>query len=410
MSTNVIERFLKYIKINSTSDEHSSSFPSTECQRDMAEILYKDLKEIGLSKVVYDKENCYVYATIPATDESVKETVGFVAHMDTSPDMSGENVNPQIIENYDGEDILLNKELNIVLSVTDFPYLKDCIGKTIITTDGTTLLGADDKAGIAEIMSMAEYLVSHPEIPHGKIAIAFTPDEEVGAGVDRFNIEIFGADYAYTVDGSSIGEIEFENFNAASALLKVNGRNIHPGAAKGKMKNASLIMQEFISSLPENERPENTEGYEGFYHLLSLNGCVENCTAEYIIRDHDREKFEKRKNLILSICEKINNKYGCCTITAEIKDSYYNMRQKIEPDFMFLIERAILANKASGIEPKILPIRGGTDGARLSYMGVPCPNLSTGAFNGHSRYEYACAEYMDQIVKVLIKIACSINK
>ena len=354
---------------------------------------------------MYDKEHCYIYATIPASSGCEKAPViGFISHMDTSPAVTGKNVKPRIEENYDGKDIVLNQEKNIVMKTADFPELVSYQGKSLIVTDGTTLLGADDKAGVAEIMTMAEYLLTHPKIHHGKIKIGFTPDEEIGAGTDYFDVKLFGADYAYTVDGGKLGELEYENFNAAGAKVTVHGRNVHPGEAKGTMLNAILLAQEFQSMLPEAENPMYTCGYEGFYHLDAMSGCVEQARAEYIIRDHDRAKFEKKKDLFLKVGKFLNEKYGEGTIEIELKDSYYNMKEIIEQN-MHLVEYAKDAMEELGIEPSIVPIRGGTDGARLSFMGLPCPNLCTGGQNFHGRFEYACVEDMEKIVELLVRLA-----
>lgn len=403
MST--LERFLRYVKIDTQSSEESTSQPSTRKQFDLAEMLYSELKELG-AEVCFDREHCYVYADIPATDNARDlKALGFISHMDTSPEASGANVQPRIISDYDGRDIVLNEQKGIVLKTDIFPEIKAYIGKTLVVTDGNTLLGADDKAGIAEIMSMAEFFLSHPEIAHGRIAIAFTPDEEIGAGTDLFDLERFGADYAYTVDGGGIGELEFENFNAASAEIKIHGVNVHTGEAKNKMINAARIGAEFETLLPSWQNPEYTEGYEGFFHLMSIHGEVENCELSYLIRDHSREKFEQRKKLMISCGEYLNSKYGAGTVEVSIKDTYYNMREKIEPEYMFLVEQAKDCMKKLGIMPKIQPIRGGTDGASLSYKGLPCPNLCTGGHNYHGRYEYCCVESMEQITQLLIELA-----
>ncbi len=400
----VIELFLEYVQIDTESAEESTTMPSTMKQHDLAALLEKQLREMGAAEIVYDKEHCYVYASIPATvgceDAPV---IGFIAHMDTSPAVTGAGVKPRIIENYDGRDIVLSKEKQVVMRVADFPELASCQGKRLIVTDGTTLLGADDKAGVAEIMAMASYLLQHPEIAHGKVRIGFTPDEEVGAGADHFNVELFGADYAYTVDGGPLGEMEFENFNAAGAKVYVHGRSVHPGSAKDKMRNAILMAQEFQSMLPVAENPMYTCGYEGFYHLDTLHGNVEEAVAEYIIRDHDRVKFEKKKELFLRIAGYLNEKYGAGTFEIDMKDSYYNMREVIEKN-MFIIEQAKEAMAQLDVEPSVSPIRGGTDGARLSFMGLPCPNLCTGGRNAHGKYEYACIDDMETIVKLLVKI------
>ena len=381
----VIELFLEYVQIDTESAEESTTMPSTMKQHDLAALLEKQLREMGAAEIVYDKEHCYVYASIPATvgceDAPV---IGFIAHMDTSPAVTGAGVKPRIIENYDGRDIVLSEEKQVVMRVADFPELASCQGKRLIVTDGTTLLGADDKAGVAEIMAMASYLLQHPEIAHGKVRIGFTPDEEVGAGADHFNVELFGADYAYTVDGGPLGEMEFENFNAAGAKVYVHGRSVHPGSAKDKMRNAILMAQEFQSMLPVAENPMYTCGYEGFYHLDTLHGNVEEAVAEYIIRDHDRVKFEKKKELFLRIAGYLNEKYGAGTFEIDMKDSYYNMREVIEKN-MFIIEQAKEAMAQLDVEPSVSPIRGGTDGARLSFMGLPCPNLCTGGRNAHGK-------------------------
>ena len=400
----VIELFLEYVQIDTESAEESTTMPSTMKQHDLAALLEKQLREMGAAEIVYDKEHCYVYASIPATvgceDAPV---IGFIAHMDTSPAVTGAGVKPRIIENYDGRDIVLSEEKQVVMRVADFPELASCHGKRLIVTDGTTLLGADDKAGVAEIMAMASWLLQHPEIAHGKVRIGFTPDEEVGAGADHFNVELFGADYAYTVDGGPLGEMEFENFNAAGAKVYVHGRSVHPGSAKDKMRNAILMAQEFQSMLPVAENPMYTCGYEGFYHLDTLHGNVEEAVAEYIIRDHDRVKFEKKKEHFLRIAGYLNEKYGAGTFEIDMKDSYYNMREVIEKN-MFIIEQAKEAMAQLDVEPSVSPIRGGTDGARLSFMGLPCPNLCTGGRNAHGKYEYACIDDMETIVKLLVKI------
>ncbi len=405
MST-VLERFLRYVKIDTQSDETTQKSPSTKGQHDLASLLYEELIDLGAENVRYDREHCYVYATIPATDPEVKDTLGFIAHMDTSPEVSGRDVNPKIVE-YKGGDIPLCE--GYTLSPESFPELCDYVGKTLTTTDGTTLLGADDKAGIAEIMAMAEILLSDTSIPHGRIAIAFTPDEEIGEGPDHFDVEGFSADYAYTVDGGRLGELEYENFNAASGTVRVTGKSVHPGEAKNKMVNASLVAMEFESLLPRFEKPEHTEGYEGFYHLTEMKGAIEEAELFYIIRDHDRQKFEEKKNNFLRMADALNEKYGEGTVIAEVSDSYYNMREKIEEGYMFLIDRAKECMESLGITPEVRPIRGGTDGARLSFMGLPCPNLCTGGHNFHGRYEFCCLESMESIVELLIKLATSEN-
>lgn len=398
----VVDRFLNYVAIDTKSEYDSPDFPSSKKQFELANLLVKELNELGLKDVSVD-ENCYVMATLPSNTEENVPAIGFIAHMDTSPDMSGENVKPKIVENYDGRDIILNKENNIVLSPKDFPELKNYIGQTLITTDGTTLLGADDKAGIAEIMTAVEYLVNNPQIKHGDIKIAFTPDEEVGRGADYFNVEKFNADFAYTVDGGGLGELEYENFNAAGVKLVIKGRNVHPGSSKNKMINSIEIAMELNSMLPENQKPKYTEGYEGFFLLSSLSGEVEETKASYIIRDHFKDKFEEKKALMQKVVDFLNHKYGEGTVHVEIKDQYYNMKEKIEP-VMHIVDTAKRAMEDLGITPLITPVRGGTDGARLSYMGLPCPNLFTGGHNYHGRYEFICTESMEKAVEVILKI------
>lgn len=395
----VVERFLKYVKFDTKSDEESDTVPSTKGQLVLAEELGKELERIGLSDVSVD-ENGYVMATLPSNMDKKVPAVGFIAHMDTSPDMSGANVNPKLIENYDGGDIKLNEEA--ILSPKDFPELKDYIGETLITTDGTTLLGADDKAGIAEIITAVEYLIEHPEIKHGTIKVGFTPDEEIGKGPDHFNVDKFGAHVAYTLDGGALGELEYENFNAAGAKVTIYGRNVHPGSAKNKMVNSALIASEFIASLPESETPQNTEGYEGFYHLNSINGDVEKTVLSYIIRDFDSASFENRKNVMKAVGEKLNRKYGN-RVTVEIRDQYRNMKEKIEP-VMYVVDNAKKAMELAGVKCKVSPIRGGTDGARLSFMGLPTPNIFTGGLNFHGKYEYVPISSMEKAVDVILKI------
>lgn len=401
----VLERFLRYVQVDTSSEEDRECFPSTEKQKNLGRMLYEELKELGASDVVMD-EYGYVYAKLPATKgEEGRKTLGFLAHMDTSPDAPGAGVKPKITKQYDGGSIVLNAEKKIVLSPEEYPELSAYVGKTIVTSDGTTLLGADDKAGISEIMTMLEYFLTHPEVSHGPIAVAFTPDEEVGRGVDFINLTQFGAQEAYTVDGGGIGEIEYENFNAAAMAVMVNGISVHPGDAKNKMKNAIRIGMEFDGMLPSEEIPEKTEGYEGFFHLMHFTGDVEHAKLVYIIRDHDRARFEQRKSLAASTAEALNLLYGEGTVTADIKDSYYNMREKIEEGHMDLIDRAVQFTKELGIQPVIKPIRGGTDGARLSFMGVPCPNLFTGGHNYHGRFEYCVVETMEAVTELLIKLA-----
>jgi len=377
--------------------------PSTEKQLALAKALKEELEAMGASQVRMS-EHGYVYAVIPATADHPVKSLGFVAHMDTAPAMSGKDVKPRIVERYDGQDLVLNEEKKIVMRVKDFPGMLDCVGKDLIVTDGTTLLGADDKAGVAEIMTMAEFFLSHPEIPHGKICIGFTPDEEVGRGADFFDVEHFGADAAYTVDGGPVGELEYENFNAASGKVDICGRGVHPGSAKGAMVNALLVGMEFQSMLPAFENPMYTEGYEGFFHLDQMAGDVESAHLEYIIRDHDREAFEKKKALFEEVSRYLNVKYGEGTVLTAVKDSYYNMKEQIEPDHLYLIDTAKEAMKSLDIKPLVSPIRGGTDGARLSYMGLPCPNLSTGGYNFHGRYEFIPVQSLEQMVEVLKKI------
>lgn len=400
-----IENFLRYVKIDTRSCETTGTTPSTPKQHKLAELLVEELENMGAEEITYDREHCYVYASVPAADGCEDAPVlGFIAHMDTSPAVTGTNVKPRIVENYDGKDILLNEAENIVFRVEDFPEVRQLAGKDLIVTDGTTLLGADDKAGIAEIMAMAEYLLGHPELPHGKIRLGFTPDEEIGEGADHFDVALFGADFAYTVDGGELGGLEDETFNAAGARLTVYGRSVHPGSAKGKMVNSILVAQEFQSLLPVFQNPMYTEGYEGFFHLDGISGNVEKTTADYIIRDHDRELFEQKKALFLQCAAFLNQKYGEGTVTAEVKDSYYNMKEVLKPH-AHLMENACRALRELGVEPVITPVRGGTDGARLSYMGLPCPNLCTGGANYHSRFEYACVQSMETVTKLLIRLA-----
>ena len=395
------ERFLDYVKIHTTSDENCDAHPSSQCQFDLARLLEKQMKELGLQNVRLD-EFCYVYGTLPATPGyEAKPAIGLIAHMDTAPDASGENVKPQVIENYDGGDVLL-AGTGEYMRVATFPELANWKGQTLITADGTTLLGADDKAGIAEILTAVERLQKE-NIPHGKVCVAFTPDEEVGAGPDLFDVKGFGADYAYTVDGGDVGELEYQNFNAASAEIAIRGFSVHPGSAKGLMKNALNIAMELHAMLPADERPETTEGTEGFYHLDGMRGTVSEARMGYIIRDHDAEKFDARKATMTAAAEAINKKYGPGTVELKLIDSYSNMEQQILPHF-HLIENAQLAVKQAGLEPKIVPIRGGTDGARLSFMGLPCPNLGTGGFNFHGPCEYITAEKMDKSVEILLNI------
>lgn len=402
-------RFLKYVKIYSTSDPESESTPSTPQQWDIANFIFEELKTLGLSDVSID-EHGYIYAYVPSNLENDNEPViGFIAHYDTSPDFNGENVNPQIWENYDGKDLLLNKETGFTLSSSKFEKLKQLIGQTIITTDGTTLLGADDKAGLAEIVTAAEYLLAHPEIKHGKIAIGFTPDEEIGRGAHQFDVKKFGAEWAYTMDGSEVGELEYENFNAAGVVVKIHGLSVHPGYAFGKMVNASLLAAEFIKMLPENETPSTTKGFDGFYHLTDLKSDVSEAKIQYIIRDHDEVKFEARKKFITDQVAAFNKKFGEGTAEIEIKEQYRNMKQQFEGK-MHIVDIAEAALKEANIEPKIKAIRGGTDGAQLSYMGLPCPNIFAGGMNFHGPYEYVALESMEKAVEVIVNIAKTMNK
>lgn len=402
MKKEVLDRFLRYIKIDTMSDDDSQTYPSTAKQFDLAKVLQKELQELGLKDVSLD-EHCYIMATLPANTTKKIPAIGFIAHMDTSPDMSGANVNPQIIQNYDGKDIVLNKAKNIVLNIKEFPELPEYKGQTLITTDGNTLLGADDKAGIAEIMTAAKYLIDHPEIKHGDIRIGFTPDEEIGRGVDKFDVKKFNAEFAYTLDGGGIGELEYENFNAAHAKVIFNGQNIHPGYAKDKMINALLLAMEFNGMLPVNERPEFTQDYEGFYHLIKMEGTVENASIQYIIRDHNRAKFEAKKVFIKQTVDFMNLKYRENTVVLELKDQYFNMREQVEKT-IHIVENAQKAIEESGIVPKVIPIRGGTDGARLSFMGLPCPNIFAGGHNFHGKMEYVPLESMVKAVEVILKI------
>lgn len=397
----VHERFLNYVKIDTQSVPDVEKIPSSEKQKDLGKLLVEEMISIGIQDAYMDP-NGYVYGTVAGNTEG--PTIGFIAHMDTSPDMPGNNVNPKIIHNYDGNDIILNEEKQIVMNTDVFEHLLKYKGQDLIVTDGTTLLGADNKAGIAEILSMAEYFINNPEIKHGTIKIAFTPDEEVGNGANLFNVEEFAADYAYTVDGGEIGELEYENFNAASAKVTIRGVNIHPGTAKNKMKNSILIGMEFHKMLPVYETPENTEGYEGFSLLSDMSGNVEETLLQYIIRDHSMERFTIKKERFKKIADYLNEKYGQETIELELKDSYHNMKEKILPH-MYIVENAKKAMESIGIEPIVAPIRGGTDGARLSYMGLPCPNLCTGGHNFHGRYEYIPIQSMEKVVDLLIEIA-----
>ena len=399
----VIERFLKYVSFDTQSDENTGVTPSTSKQMVFAQYLQSELEDLGLEDISLD-ENGYLFATLPANVDREIPTIGFIAHMDTSPDMSGKDVNPRIVADYRGQDIPLCEEEGIILSPKQFPELLDHIGEDLIVTDGHTLLGADDKAGIAEIVGAMAYLKAHPEIKHGKIRIGFNPDEEIGLGAHQFDVEKFGCKWAYTMDGGEVGELEFENFNAAAAKVHVKGLNVHPGYAKGKMVNSMLVANAFIAMLPENETPATTEGYEGFFHLIGMAGEVENTTLSFIIRDHDCAKFEARKALMELCAGKLNEKYGAGTVTVEVKDQYYNMRQQVEP-LMHIIDIAFAAMQEAGVEPKVKAIRGGTDGAQLSFKGLPCPNIFAGGLNFHGRYEFVPIQSIEKAMKVVIKIA-----
>ena len=397
----LLERFLKYVGFDTQSDENSTTFPSTEKQKVLLACLAEEMKALGLQEVEMDRYG-YVMGTIPATPGyEDRPVIGFISHVDTSPDMSGKDVKPRVIEEYDGGDIALNGQLT--MRVADFPELEFFKGHTLIHTDGTTLLGADDKAGVTEIMTAAEYLLAHPEIKHGKIRIGFTPDEEVGRGVDFFDVKAFGADFAYTVDGGTLGELEYENFNAASARIEVQGRNIHPGYAKDKMINALQVVNELNNLLPPCQRPEHTEGYEGFYHLISIRGEVENASSEYIIRDHSRVKFEEKKRYLQAATALLTGKYGEGVIKLTLKDQYYNMREMVEP-YPEVIDKAFQAMEKAGVTPIVRPIRGGTDGARMSYMGLPCPNLFTGGMNFHGKYEYCSLNTMQKAMQTILNL------
>ena len=399
---NITDRFLKYVSFTTTSDENTNMTPSTPGQMVFATHLVEELKSIGLLQVELDK-NGYIMATLPSNTDKEVPTIGFLSHMDTSPDMSAKNVKPRIVTNFDGNDILLNEEQLIVFETEKYPEILQYKGQDIIVTDGTTLLGADDKAGIAEIVTAMEYLMEHPEIKHGKIRVGFTPDEEIGQGADHFEVSKFAADWAYTMDGGEIGELEFENFNAASAKITFHGVNVHPGYAKHKMQNSMRIAIQFATMLPRHETPEHTEGYEGFFHLTNMEGTVEKSMLSYIVRDHDRDRFERRKKEVQHLVNKINAEFGEKTATLELKDQYYNMREKIEP-VMHIIDLAYDAMKEVGVTPKVKPIRGGTDGSRLSYMGLPCPNIFAGGHNFHGRFEYVPVQSMEKAMMVIVKI------
>ena len=399
----LVERFLKYVSFDTQSSEETEVTPSTPGQMVFARYLKEELESLGLEDITLD-EHGYLFATLPANIDKPLPTIGFIAHMDTSPDMSGKDVSPRIVQNYDGSDIVLCEEENVVLSPEQFPELLDHKGEDLIVTNGKTLLGADDKAGIAEIVSAIVYLKEHPEIKHGKIRIGFNPDEEIGLGAHKFDVEKFGCDWAYTMDGGEAGELEFENFNAASAKITFKGRNVHPGYAKNKMINSIRVANRFCAMLPGHETPEHTEGYEGFYHLISFNGDVEQTTVAYIIRDHDRARFENRKKEIEQLVQKINAEYGEGTAKLELRDQYYNMREKIEP-VMHIIDTAFAAMEAVGVKPNVKPIRGGTDGAQLSFKGLPCPNIFAGGLNFHGRYEFVPIQNMEKAMNVIVKIA-----
>ncbi|MBO5267662.1 MAG: peptidase T [Muribaculaceae bacterium] len=398
----LVDRFLQYVKFDTQSDELTNMTPSTPGQMIFARHLRDELEALGLKDISLD-ENGYLMATLPGNIEGRDvPVVGFIAHLDTSPDMSGRHVSPRIVENYDGGDVVLNDATGVVLSPTDFPELKHYVGQNLIVTDGNTLLGADDKAGIAEIITAVEYLKNHPEIKHGKVRIAFNPDEEIGRGAHKFDVACFGADFAYTMDGGEVGELEYENFNAAVARVTFKGRNVHPGYAKHKMVNSMRIANQFVIMLPRWETPEHTEGYEGFYHLVGMEGSVENTVLTYIIRDHDRDRFERRKKELEHLVRKINNEFpGCCSI--EINDQYYNMREKIEP-VMYIIDIARVAMEKAGVTPKVQPIRGGTDGAQLSFKGLPCPNIFAGGLNFHGRYEFVPIPSMEKAMQTIVEI------
>lgn len=397
----VTDRFLEYVKFDTQSDEETNLTPSTPGQMKFARYLKEVVEQMGLEEISLD-DNGYLFATLPSNISEDVPVIGFIAHMDTSPDMSGKNVKPRIVKDYDGQDIVLNAEQDIVLSPEQFPELLNYLGQDLIVTDGTTLLGADDKAGIAEILSAVAYLQAHPEIRHGKIRIGFNPDEEIGLGAHKFDVEKFGCDFAYTMDGGALGELEYENFNAASAKVTIKGRNVHPGYAKHKMINSIRVANNFITMLPRWETPEHTEGYEGFYHLVGINGTVEETVLSYIIRDHDRDRFERRKREIEHLVNKTNTEFpGCCSV--EIRDQYYNMREKVEP-VIHIIEIAEKAMRDADVTPKVQPIRGGTDGAQLSFKGLPCPNIFAGGENFHGRYEYVSIQSMEKATEVIVNI------
>ena len=400
---NVVDRFIKYVKFDTESNTTTGTTPSTPGQLILAQELKKELEEIGLQDISLDS-NGYLMATLPSNTNKQVPTIGFVAHMDTSPDLTGKNVNPRIVKSYDGKDIILNKDLNVILSPNDFPELLKFRNQDIIVTDGTTLLGADDKAGIAEIITAMKYLKDHPEIEHGKIRICFTPDEEIGQGADHFDVEKFGAEWAYTMDGGELGELEYENFNAAGVKISIQGRSVHPGSAKDKMINALVVANKLVTLIPASERPEHTSHYEGFFHLMGMSGSVDAASISFIIRDHDRTLFENRKQIMRDAVEYLQKLYPNSTITLEIKDQYYNMREKVQP-VIKIVDYAFNAMQELGITPLVKPIRGGTDGARLSFMGLPCPNVFAGGLNFHGRYEYVPIPSLEKAVKVIVKIA-----
>ncbi len=404
----LLERFLKYVSIHTMSDENTGLVPSTPQQMEFAKILAEELKDMGMQDVSLDKKG-YLMATLPSNIDKDVPTVGFISHLDTSPDMSGKNVKPRIVENYDGNDIVLNEKENIVLSPKQFPELTMYRGQSLVVTNGLTLLGADDKAGIAEIMTAMDYFIKNPDVKHGKVRIAFNPDEEIGLGAHHFDVEKFGCQFAYTMDGGEIGELEYENFNAAGAKVTFYGTNVHPGYAKNKMVNSMKIATKFMATVPANESPEYTDGYEGFYHLTGIGGDVEKTTVSYIIRDHDRKKFEERKAHLQMLVDKINSEFGDNTATLEVKDQYYNMKEKVEP-VKYIVDIASEAIRQAGVEPKVKPIRGGTDGAQLSFKGLPCPNIFAGGHNFHGKYEFVPIQSMEkatEVVKNIIKIVAN---
>lgn len=405
---NLLERFLKYVSIHTTSDENTGLVPSTPQQMEFAKILAEELKDMGMQDVSLDKKG-YLMATLPSNIDKDVPTIGFISHLDTSPDMSGKNVKPRIVENYDGNDIILNEKENIVLSPKQFPELTMYRGQSLVVTNGLTLLGADDKAGIAEIMTAMDYFIKNPDVEHGKVRIAFNPYEEIGLGAHHFDVEKFGCQFAYTMDGGEIGELEYENFNAAGAKVTFYGTNVHPGYAKNKMVNSMKIATKFMATVPANESPEYTDGYEGFYHLTGIGGDVEKTTVSYIIRDHDRKKFEERKAHLQMLVDKINSEFGDNTATLEVKDQYYNMKEKVEP-VKYIVDIASEAIRQAGVEPKVKPIRGGTDGAQLSFKGLPCPNIFAGGHNFHGKYEFVPIQSMEkatEVVKNIIKIVAN---